>query len=131
MKNSKNIEQAVTTWIKEQIDDAGHANAQSVIDELLSYGCQSGIVSDLIYYCDTCAFFEAHKKEINDLLGGTLDECGIDCPSDLFGDKWNIEDPLAEETSNQNLLAWFGFETVASRLDPSDIETDDDEEIAA
>lgn len=28
----------------------------------------------------------------------------------MFGDKWDEEDPLAQNTFNQNLLAWFGFE---------------------
>ena len=36
--------------------------------------------------------------------------------AELFGDKWNNDDPLALDAMNQNLLAWFGFETVASNL---------------
>ncbi len=35
---------------------------------------------------------------------------GLYAPSDLFGEKWDKEDPLAQECHNQNLLAWFGFE---------------------
>ena len=35
---------------------------------------------------------------------------GLYAPSELFGDKWDKEDPLAQTTCNQNLLAWFGFE---------------------
>ena len=28
----------------------------------------------------------------------------------MDGNKWNKEDPLAQDDYNQNLLAWFGFE---------------------
>jgi len=34
----------------------------------------------------------------------------------LFGDKWDKSDPFADDTNNQNLLAWFGFEETARRL---------------
>ena len=37
-------------------------------------------------------------------------------PSELFGGKWDGEDIFAEETTNQNLLAWFGFEETARNL---------------
>lgn len=29
---------------------------------------------------------------------------------ELFGDKWDKEDPLGNSDFNMNLLAWFGFE---------------------
>ena len=37
-------------------------------------------------------------------------EEAVYAPSELFGDKWDKEDPLAQDDYNQNLLAWFGFE---------------------
>ena len=64
----------------------------------------------LVYYSQTTAYYEEHKEEINELLYDTMDECGIYVPSELFGDKWDKEDPLALYQCNQNLLAWFGFE---------------------
>ena len=45
-----------------------------------------------------------------------MDECGIYAPSELFGDKWDNEDPLAIDYYNQNLLAWFGFEETMRNL---------------
>lgn len=35
---------------------------------------------------------------------------GLYSPIELFGDKWNKEDSLANDDYNQNLLAWFRFE---------------------
>ena len=36
--------------------------------------------------------------------------------SELFGNKWDKEDPLGRDDYNQNLLAWFGFEETLRKL---------------
>lgn len=79
-------------------------------------GCQSGMVSKLIYYHDTVRFYKRHQSEIDALLKNSFEESGVADPSDLFGDKWDTTDPLARDTSNQNLLAWFGFEETARQI---------------
>jgi len=89
-------------------------------EDLMNNGCVSGMISELIYYKDTLSFYNRHKDEINEMLSEILGACGFDCPSQLFGDKWDNNDPLALETQNQNLLAWFVFEetsrTIAENL---------------
>lgn len=100
-----NLHETVQAWIEERAE--GYDGA---LDDLLEHGCQSGMVSDLIYYCDTVAFYRRHKAEIDGLvkeLGGS--------PSKLFRD-WDSTDPFADDTHNQNLLAWFGFEETARRI---------------
>lgn len=89
---------------------------KNIILDVLGYGCQSGIVGHLVYYSQTTAYYEEHREEINKLLYDTMDECGIYAPSELFGDKWDNEDPLAIDYYNQNLLAWFGFEETMRNL---------------
>ena len=64
-----------------------YSDKKGIFTDVLHYGCQSGVVGELIYYSDT-----------------------VRAPSELFGDKWDKEDPLAQDDYNQNLLAWFGFE---------------------
>ena len=103
----KTLKEVAQEWIEEKIAD-GYTK-QEAIDELMAHGCQSGIVSGLIYYADTTKFFEDHKGEINKLLKDTLWSTGLDT-AELFGDKWDTDDPLCMDTTNQNLLAWFGFE---------------------
>jgi hypothetical protein len=83
---------------------------KNIFTDVLNYGCQSGIVGELIYYSDTMAFYKKYKDEINELLSNYMNDCGIYDFKQLFRDKWDDEDPLANETTNQNLLAWFGFE---------------------
>ena len=74
-----------------------------IFTDVLHNGCCSGVVSELIYYYDTVRFY-------NEMLYNIMNETGLYAPSELFGDKWDKEDPLAQDDFNQNLLAWFGFE---------------------
>ena len=93
------------------IDEWGnYDDKKNIFTDVLHYGCQSGTVGFLIYYHDTIAFYKKYNEEINGLLSETMAETGIYDLCDLFGDKWDKEDPLAQDTYNQNLLAWFGFE---------------------
>lgn len=85
------------------------------IKEILHYGCESGCVGNLIYYHDTLEFYEKHKEEINSLLYERLQDISEYDMSKAFRD-WDIEDPLAIDIHNQNLLAWFGFEECLYRL---------------
>lgn len=81
--------------------------------EDISYGLSSGIVGSMIYYSDTCKFFKKYREEIEELVIQYSEETG--CPVwDLNG--WDSTDPFARDTTNQNLLAWFAYETVAFDL---------------
>jgi hypothetical protein len=78
-------------------------------------GCQSGIVSHLIYYTDTVRFYKRHREEIDAMLKEMMADTGSSV-EELFGSKWDTDDPFAREHLNQNLLAWFGFEEKAREL---------------
>jgi hypothetical protein len=99
----------VLNYILRRWDD--YDDKTAIFSEVLEHGCQSGIVTSLIYYDDTTNFYDYHKEEINALLYDLMAETGIYNPSELFGDdKWDKEDPLALDVLNKNLLAWFAFE---------------------
>lgn len=104
----------VTEFILGEWDE--YDDPKQIVIDLLDYGCQSGMVGYLVYYNQTTAYYEDHREEINKLLYDMMDECGIYDPSELFGDKWDKEDPLAINSLNQNLLAWFGFEETMRRF---------------
>ena len=99
------LQMVAQEWLDEQAEDDYTGAGQ----DLLEHGCQSGMVSDLIYYSDTVAFYDAHQAEIDGMLQELCADCGCR-PDELFGDKWEKEDPLARDDLNKNLLAWFGFE---------------------
>lgn len=87
-----------------------YSDKSDIFTDVLYHGCQSGIVGELIYYSDTVRFYKQYRNEINELLYDIMNGTGLYAPFDLFGDKWDKEDPLAQDDFNQNLLAWFGFE---------------------
>jgi len=104
------LQTAVHNWYQSQVED----DYTTAIDDLLQNGCQSGMVSDLIYYTDTTAFFQKHEEEIYEILRDYADE-GLGYPEDYLRG-WDKSDPFAKDTNNQNLLAWFGFEETARRM---------------
>lgn len=93
-----------------------YSDKKNIFTDVLYYGCQSGMVTFLIWYSDTVAFYKKYKQEINELLTDTMASIGTYSFTDLFGDKWDKEDPLGQDDYNQNLLAWFGFEEALRNL---------------
>ena len=88
---------------------------ESALNDLSYGGCQSGFISEMIYYSDTTKWYNRYKDEINELLKEFIWQCGGKI-KDVFGKRWDEEDPLCLETHNQNLLAWFSFEETARIL---------------
>ena len=116
----KEVIDEVLEYTSGEADNFGnHDDAiKSWFEDLFRGGCASGFVGSMIYHTDTVAFYERNKQEIDKLLSDTLQMSGVSSPAEIFtGDiSWDIEDPLALETSNQNLLAWFAFEETAYSL---------------
>lgn len=82
--------------------------------EDIQHGCSSGVVSSLIYYSDTTAFYKKYKKDIQKLLKELCAECGCNV-WELLRD-FDTEDIFCEEINNQNLLAWFGYEEINNQI---------------
>ncbi len=74
---------------------------KSFFSDLLSHGCQSGMISHLIYYKDTDEYYRSHVDEIDDLKQELEEEIG---------------EPLKIGSPIQNWLAWFGFEETARKV---------------
>jgi hypothetical protein len=88
---------------------------EDFFNDLMQNGCVSGMVSSLIYYCDTKKFFNDNREEINTMLSETLNEAGL-CVSELFGNKFDTDDFLCYEQNNQNLFSWFSSEESARNI---------------
>lgn len=111
------LDRSVLKWINSKAGDYDKTGAKGVLEDLMQGGCASGIVNDLIYTTDCVRFYKRHQKEIDALLKETMDESGEYDPAKLFQrSNWDVEDPLAREDQNQNILAWFGFEETARKL---------------
>ena len=93
--------------ILNHIDD--YENPITFLEEVLQYGCSSGIVSELIYYSDTKCFFIKHMEEI-------------------FGVYNNVKENLSINfEANANNLSWLAFEYMTSII-YNEIETMEEEE---
>ena len=108
----RNTENKLTKRVCDYVIDEwnDYSDKKHIFTDVLYHGCQSGMVGFLIWYSDTTAFYKKYKEEINELLYDVQASTGLYGMKDLFGKKWDEEDPLAIEDYNQNLLAWFGFE---------------------
>ena len=92
----------VAEIIMDQVDGLEKDNEIfSAVEEIVTYGCQSGIVSALITYSDTELFFDKHANEIFELVEDTKQEGIID---------------MNNFTLSKNNLAWFAFETIAQEI---------------
>jgi hypothetical protein len=113
-KPQTKLERHVAKWLRETGRNYGDG-PQGAYRDLMAGGCQAGTVGHLVYYTDTTRFYRRHMIEVDVLLAAACADSGCG-PAALFGDQWEVADPLARDTFNQNLLAWFGFEEVARYL---------------
>ena len=99
------------------IDEWGnYEDKVNIFTDVLYYGCRTGVVGFLIWYTDTVRFYKQYKKEIDELLYEYMSDTGIYSLPELFGDRWDKEDPLGNSDFNMNMLAWFGFEETLRKI---------------
>lgn len=101
------LDRAIVRILKRECSDSLGA----YISEVLDHGCRGGSVGAMLYYRDTCKFYRTYMDQILRIVQDTLDDIGAVSPSELFGDQWDGSDMFAREEQNQNLLAWYAFET--------------------
>ena len=95
------LKHEVVEIIMDEVDGLDNNEIFPAVKEMVTYGCQSGIVSALITYKDTEAFFDRHVDEIFELVEDAK-----------YMDLIDIKD---FELSRNN-LAWFAFETIAQEI---------------
>ena len=95
------LKHEVVEIIMDQVDGLENEVILSTVEEIVTYGCQSGVVSALITYSDTEAFFDRHANEIFELVEEAKEEEIIN---------------LNEFILCKNDLAWFAFEMIAQEI---------------
>src|SRR5699024_10407233 len=60
------VKYKVIEWIESRMED--YNNIEDIFNDLFTGGCESGIVTDLIYYDDTVAFYNKYENEIKIFL---------------------------------------------------------------
>ena len=96
-RNESDLKTFVAEWILSHYPE----DIQATIEDILNFGCVSGMVSCLIYYEDTHAFFDEYQSEIEDLFYEYQEATGSSLK--MSGDI-------------KNWLAWSGFEQMTYNL---------------
>lgn len=71
-------------------------------NDLLTHGCISGMVGELVYYADTHAFYDKHYEDIEDLRYEMAQELG------------ELNPPKDQDL--KNWFAWFAYEETARQI---------------
>lgn len=70
------------------------------LEKIIEFGCQSGVVTSLIYYYQTEKFFNTYVDEIFELYDQLDKICGC-----------NLRIPLS-----RNDLSWFAYEEITMQI---------------
>lgn len=88
-----------------------HGLDASYFSDLANYGASGGFPA-ITYYSDTCAFYEANKSDIWELLNEQADEMGYSNPVELINTFGGCKD-VGSDVQFENLLTWFAAEECA------------------
>ena len=101
-------ENSIKDWVINNLEEG------QIADVVLE-GCQSGIVSELIYYADSEAFYEKFKEEIWQRLSDLADDMGEPSILHLIV-TFNGSKEVGSELQLRNLLAWWACEDVCREV---------------
>lgn len=115
------------------LEDVENYSPQDKLQDLLSYGCGSGMVNHLIYYTDTVAYFEEHESEIMEMLeqSGITDVeswDGLQELSDMFP---QLDDAETRHQEAEEKIREYAEEEVSEYYGDDWDEMDEDEQTDA
>ena len=99
---------SIKDWILNNLDEGQVA-------EVVLHGCSGGVVSELIYYADSCAFYEKYKEEIWQRLWDSWSDFGGDSVLHFIA-TFNGADDVGSDEQFRNLLAWWSCEDVCREV---------------
>ena len=102
------MQNSITEWVVANLEE-------SAIAEVTRHGCEGGAASALIYYTDTCAFYEQHEDEIWDRLYQMASDMGEASILHLIS-SFNGAKGALTATGFKNLLAWWACEEVCREI---------------
>ena len=101
-------ESSIKEWITNNLEEGQVA-------EVVLHGCSGGVVSELIYYADSCAFYEQYEGEIWDRLDQMSCDLGEESILHLIA-SFNGAKSVGSHDQFRNLLAWWACEDVCREI---------------
>lgn len=100
-KATSELKSEVAEIILDHLDSDTRESLKVFFKDLFYSGCVSGMISPLIYYKDTHAFYDRHYNEIEELREEL---------ESSFGEALQIKSDL------KNYFAWLAFEETARKI---------------
>ena len=98
-----------------QCDNGNNKDTFNWISDILTHGCVSGMIPDLVYYTDTVAFYEKYVEEIWDLLEDSRQSLGYKNIMEVIFNFGGADD-VGSDDQFKNLLAWFAYEETTHKI---------------
>lgn len=118
MKNNK-FTAFVMAELAEMAEKYDSGKVSDVVKDLSNSGCQSGMVSSLVYYSQTTPIFVQFQEELSQITAAILNETRLSPQTFLKERGWDDKDPLVLGDVNRCLIVWMAFEWVASTINES------------
>lgn len=114
---TQGVKADVINYILEMSQDA--EDAEGLLDNIVTHGCESGMVNHLIYYKDTVAYYEEHEEEIKNFVADIygIEELeswdGIQYLSEMFpvdsaDDRHEDAEADIREIASSNMFEYYG-----------------------
>lgn len=91
------------------------------LKDVLQHGCQSGMVSRLIYYHDTNKFYDDNEEEIEEILDEFKEMLGVKSRPEAIA---QLNGSAEDITQEKNLLSWMAYEETARKVLTEDFGVD-------
>tara|TARA_A100001201_G_scaffold32591_2_gene35089 strand:+ start:390 stop:767 length:378 start_codon:yes stop_codon:yes gene_type:complete len=101
-------ENSIKDWVINNLEEGQ-------IAEVVLHGCSGGVVPELIYYADSCAFYEQYEGEIWDRLDQMSCDMGEASILHLIA-TFNGAKSVGSHDQFRNLLAWWACEDVCREI---------------
>lgn len=101
--------------VAEDAADKDYDDPWKYLEDVSNHGCASGIVPGLIYYHETCKFYEKHKKEIWAILAEDQESQGEGNILSMLG-SLPMGENITDEDTFENNLAWYAYERACQTL---------------
>ena len=105
MYGESDLKDNVIDIILNHIDD--YENPIIFLEDVLQYGCSSGMVSELIYFSETKCFFIKHMEEIFEIYNNVKDNLSSDFEIDANNLSWLAFEYLVGEIYNEVTIAEY------------------------
>ena len=118
LKNKNKLYERVINEILEDSKDYSGTIKERIIqrcNEIVQYGCVSGMVSSLIYYADTISFYNNYYEEITKIVE-ELEESGMNILECCLKNNLTTTQIIMNDEQAKNQIAWLAYEEIAYQL---------------